>query len=83
MRKLSEIKREYDTLAREFIESNNKDNIISLMKKLDQEMLDIKKKYPYGGVCEDCGKETEEYCHDNRCLDCCRKYNELFESYYE
>ena len=33
----------------------------------------------YVGYCVDCGKHIKEYCHNYRCLDCCRKYNELFD----
>ena len=90
MRKLSEIKKEYDTLAIGYIDSVKLgltgtviDNTEKAMIKLDKEMLKQKEKYPYGGVCEDCGKETSEFCHDSLCLDCCIKRNRLYEEIYD
>ena len=86
MRKFSTIYKEYDTLAEWFSEEKDSKllkHIIDKMVELDKEMVNIKKKQPYGGICEDCGKETNEFCHNHLCVSCCSKRNSMYEEEYE
>jgi len=53
------------------------------MLTMDREAVAQKKRTPYGGICNGCRKETEEYCHDHLCLKCCIKRQELEAEYYE